>query len=108
MPDRDTHHRDPAVPGHPGQRRFGGAWAKAEIFLGLLAAGLGLFVGIWMLMRPAAEIDWRLVASGLALFVLGGYLTLAGHRSHLYRVSGEMTARLLEEIRRSQEKVESR
>jgi hypothetical protein len=41
-----------------------------------------------------------LVAGGLGLFVLGGYLALAGHRSHLYRWNNRNTVFLLDEIRR--------
>ncbi|MCI0459129.1 MAG: hypothetical protein L0Z62_19405 [Gemmataceae bacterium] len=88
MPTRQQQQADP--------RRFGGAWAKIEIFLGLTAAGLGLFLGNWLLTRPQAEIDWPLVAAGLTLFVLGGYLALAGQRSHLYR-SNLLTAAALAE-----------
>jgi hypothetical protein len=70
-------------------------WAKVEIFLGLGAAGVGLFLGHWALFRPLVEPAWDLVATGLALFVLGGYLTLAGHRSHLYQSLNEQTALLI-------------
>lgn len=78
--------------------RLNRAWAKAEIFLGLLAAGAGLFLGL-----PAAarsEVVWELIAAGLALFVLGGYLALAGHRSHLYMASTDRLVLLVEEIRK--------
>ncbi|HEV3497695.1 MAG TPA: hypothetical protein VHA34_15225, partial [Actinomycetes bacterium] len=61
-----------------GYRRLSPGWAKAEIFLGLLAAGAGLLLGQWGLSRPAADVPWVLAAGGLALFVLGGYLALAG------------------------------
>ncbi len=84
--------------------RFGGTWAKIEIFLGLSANGVGLFSGIGLLSRPASDIDWGLVACALALFVLGGYLTLAGHRSHLYRSDNELAAHLTHEIRRLHDK----
>jgi hypothetical protein len=92
----------------PDPRRFGGAWAKIEIFLGLAAAGTGLFLGDWLLARPLAELDWGLVAAALALFVLGGYLALAGHRSHLYRSNLLTAASLAEAIHRPQGKVDSR
>jgi hypothetical protein len=75
-------------------------WAKVEILLGLTAFGIGVLLGQWTLSRPAAEIAWGLAAAALALIVLGGYLTLAGHRSHLYQSSNERTALLIEEIRR--------
>jgi hypothetical protein len=94
----------PAPPHDP--RRFGGAWAKIEIFLGLTAAGLGLFLAHWLLGRPRVDPDWPLLAAALALFVLGGYLALAGHRSHLYRSNLQSAAFLAETIRRLQEKVD--
>jgi hypothetical protein len=89
-------------------RRFGGAWAKTEIFLGLAAAGVGLFLGHWLLARPSAELAWGLLSAALALFVLGGYLALAGHRSHLYRSNMQTAASLAAAIHRLQEKVDSR
>ncbi len=73
-------------------------WAKAEILLGLFTAGLGLFLGDWAFGRPG-ETPWLLAAAGLLLFVLGGYLALAGHRSHLYQSNNELAAYLAEEIR---------
>jgi hypothetical protein len=79
-------------------------WAKAEIFLGLGAVGLGLLLGEWALSRPAAELEWGAAAAGWLLFVLGGYLAAAGHRSHLYQSNNELTAYLIEEIRRLQAK----
>ncbi len=81
--------------GHKPLNRF---WAKAELFLGLLSAGVGLLLGIWSLSRPTAEIAWGLIAAALTLLVLGSYLTLAGHRSHLYQSANELTAYLAELI----------
>jgi hypothetical protein len=80
-----------------GHRPLTRSWAKAEILLGLLGAGLGLFVGAGAFGR-AGESPW-LLAAGLPLFVLGGYLALAGHRSHLYQSNNELAAYLAEEIR---------
>jgi hypothetical protein len=76
--------------------RFGGAKAKVEIFVGLAAAGAGILLGDWVMGHPTAEIDWGLAAGALGLFVLGGYLTLAGHRSHIYRSNIELETRLVE------------
>jgi hypothetical protein len=75
-------------------------WAKLEILLGLAASGVGLLFSQWLLTQPEAGRSWGLVAAALALFVLGGYLALAGHRSHLYQSSNKLTALLLEEMRR--------
>ncbi|HYT91204.1 MAG TPA: hypothetical protein VEL76_20995 [Gemmataceae bacterium] len=91
----------------PDPRRFGRAWAKTEIFLGLAAAGAGLLLGNRTFARPLHEVSWTQVAAGLALFVLGGYLALAGHRSHLYRSNIELRSSLVEEIHRLKDKVES-
>src|SRR5947209_2018443 len=87
-------------PPPPDPRHFGRAWAKVEIFLGLAAAGAGLLLGSRTVARPLHEVSWGQVAAGLALFVLGGYLTLAGHRSHLYRSILQTQASLVEEIHR--------
>jgi hypothetical protein len=84
-----------------GYRRLSGGWAKAEILLGLLAAGAGLFLGQWALSRPDPAVPWGAAAGGLALFALGGYLALAGQRSHLYRAANERAAYVIAEVRRA-------
>jgi hypothetical protein len=81
-----------------GYQPLNRTWAKAELLLGLGAAGVGVLLGVWAVSRPAA--DWGLAAGGLALWVLGAYLALAGHRSHLYQSGNERTAFLLGELRR--------
>src|SRR5277367_19473 len=73
-----------------GYRRLNPAWAKLEILLGLSAAGTGLFLGP----GAFAQFDWPTAGGALALFVLGSYLALAGHRSHLYRSMNDRTAYL--------------
>jgi hypothetical protein len=85
-----------------GYRRLSRSWAKAEILLGLLAAGVGQLLGIYSVTRES--VLWEFAVPSLALFVLGGYLTLAGHRSHLYQSSNERLALLLEESRQSHSK----
>lgn len=82
-----------------GYRRLSRLWAKVEILFGLLAAGVGLFLGVYALSR--SEPEWAFVAPALALFVLGGYLALAGHRSHLYQADNDRLVLLVEEIRHS-------
>lgn len=80
-----------------GYQRLNRTRAKAELFLGLMAGGIGLFLGQYAVTWPS--LAWDLVAAGLSLFVLGGYLTLAGHRSHLYQSSLEGLVLAIEEIR---------
>jgi hypothetical protein len=79
------------------RRPLNRAWAKGEIVLGLLAAGAGMMLGQFGLAQPSPE--WALAVAGLALFVLGGYLALAGNRSHLYQSSNDRVALLIEEMR---------
>ncbi len=85
-----------------GYRRLSRGWAKAEILLGLTAAGIGLLLGHYAVSGPT--FFWELAAPGLVLFVLGGYLALAGHRSHLYQSSTEQLVLLVEEIRQHHSK----
>jgi hypothetical protein len=92
-----------AVDESPDPYRFGGAWAKIEILLGLTGVGMALFLGGQQASRPGTQVEWEMVAAALALFVHGGYLALAGHRSHLYCSNLIMTAALTKEIQRSKE-----
>jgi hypothetical protein len=82
-----------------GYRPLNRTWAKVEILLGLAAAGAGLLLGQWAVVQ-GVKIEWGLLVGSLALFVLGWYLALAGHRSHLYQSSNELRAYLVEEIHR--------
>jgi hypothetical protein len=68
-----------------GLKRLRLAWAKAEILLGLSAAAVGMR---WLASSPAE------VWLGGASFVLGGYLAMAGHRSHLYLAMNRQNAHL--------------
>src|SRR5690242_1419880 len=71
-------------------------WAKLEILLGLTAAAIGLFAGMHQSRRPTHEVPpWAWVGP-VALVALGGYLALAGHRSHLYQSSNRLAAYLAE------------
>jgi len=69
-------------------------WAKGEILLGLAAAGVGLMLMVRGKIFGAEEIGGRVV------FVLGGDLAMAGHRSHLYQSNNELAAYLADEIRK--------
>jgi hypothetical protein len=74
-------------------------WAKVEILLGLFASGVALIAAVRLAHRPEVEVpEWAWLGP-LALFVLGGYLALAGHRSHLYQSHNRLTAYLAEQIR---------
>lgn len=79
-----------------GYKPLNRTWAKLEIALGLTAAGGGLLFSQWALLQLPSELP--LVLAGLCLFVLGGYLALAGSRSHLYQSNNELTAYLADQI----------
>jgi hypothetical protein len=103
-----------------GYGRLGRVRAKIIVFLGLLAAGGGLFLSAWALSPPVyvevfraegeivkvtplwnpAEVNWPFAIGGLALFVLGGYLALAGHRCLLDSWSNEWASILLDHLER--------
>ncbi len=73
-----------------GHRRLSRTWAKLEILLGLGTASGGMLVGIWAVSRSVAE--WAMALAGWLLMVLGGYLALAGSRSHIYQSANELAA----------------
>ena len=78
-------------------------WAKVELFLGLAVAVAGLFGGMHSVAYEArtGESDaWTKWVGHGALVVLGGYLALAGHRSHLYQSNNRLAAHLAELIRK--------
>jgi hypothetical protein len=77
-----------------GLRRLNPVWAKLEILLGLLAAGAGVAL---VARSPAGDLAGP--AAGVGLFALGGYLALAGHRSHLYQSNNRLAAYLAELLR---------
>ena len=81
-----------------GHRRLSRSWAKVEILLGLFSASLGILLGNWVLSQDG-DVHWPLAVADLLLFVFGGYLALAGHRSHIYQSNNELAAYLAEEIR---------
>jgi hypothetical protein len=77
-----------------GLKRLRGWWAKAEIALGLFGAAVGLQAGVRLAGRPDHEVpEWAWLGPA-ALITLGGYLALAGHRSHLYQSNNRLAAYL--------------
>lgn len=81
-----------------GLKRLSPAWAKAEIFLGLGAMGLGSYCLAFAAAHP--EIFQSFFWGGWLFFVFGGYWALAGHRSHIYQSNILLTAYLAELIRK--------
>lgn len=73
---------------------FWKTWAKLELGGGLAAAAGGL---VGLVHGP----DAVTIGCGAALVALGGYLALAGHRSHLYQSNNRLAAYLAAVVRRS-------
>lgn len=71
-------------------------WAKIEIMLGLAAVSVGV-VATARGIAPE-NIYWSLIVSGCALITSGGYLAMAGHRSHLYQSNNQLTAYLIARV----------
>ncbi|MCS6865177.1 MAG: hypothetical protein RMJ56_13405 [Gemmataceae bacterium] len=82
-----------------GWKPLSAHWAKAEIVLGFLAAALGFIGGIKLAMLPETSTPVWLWMAPVLLITLGGYLALAGHRSHLYQSNNRLAAYLAEIIR---------
>jgi hypothetical protein len=87
-----------------GYKPLNRAWAKLEILLGLTAAGAGLLLGDWTVSHAEPELVPRAIFAALTLFTFGGYLTLAGHRSHLYQSNNALTAFVVSEIHKLRDK----
>jgi hypothetical protein len=75
-----------------GFRRPNLTWAKLEILLGLLAVSAGHLLSIYTIVHAGPRYFWLLVAASVVLQSLGGYLALAGHRSHLYQAQNKLAA----------------
>jgi hypothetical protein len=74
-------------------------WAKAEILIGLFVVATGLVVGMRLATDPAAAASEWIWLGPVLLITLGGYLALAGHRSHLYQSNNRLAAYLADLIR---------
>ena len=81
-----------------GYKHLSRVWAKVEILFGLGAAGIGMLLGGWAVSRPTVQLLWA--GASLLLFLLGWYLALAGTRSHLYRSMNDLTAMMVDEMRK--------
>lgn len=68
-----------------GLKRLSPAWAKIEIVVGLSCATCGL-----RFLTGDGVAAWL----GGLLCILGSYLAMAGHRSHLYQAMNRQNARL--------------
>lgn len=75
-----------------GMKRLSRGWAKIEIVFGLSATAIGLMLGNHAALSPL------LALGSLLLFVVGGYLALAGNRSLLYQSNNLLVAYLSEEM----------
>ena len=84
LPDRDPAWEEVYLRA-TGLSSLSPTWAKVEIVGGLAAAAGGL-----KLLLATGHESW----SGAALMVLGLYLAMAGHRSHLYQSQNRQAAYL--------------
>ena len=73
-------------------------WPKMEILLGLVAVSSGHLLSIYTIVHAGPTYFWLLVATSVLLQSLGGYLALAGHRSHFYQSQNKLTAWLAAQI----------
>jgi hypothetical protein len=80
-------------------KRLNPLWAKLEILLGLLAVAVGLVGGKKLAALPETEPPFWAWLGPVLLITFGGYLALAGHRSHLYQSNNRLAAYLAELIR---------
>jgi hypothetical protein len=81
-------------------KRLNPRWAKLEIVLGMFAVATGFLLSDWSAHRSDSNMSWSQAAAAILLVVFGGYLAMAGHRSHLYQSNNRLTALLMHEIRR--------
>ena len=82
-----------------GLKRLNPGWPKVEILLGLVAAAVGL-VACLNPPEVVAELGLGATLIGIVLVVLGAYLAMAGHRSHLYQSQNRLAAWLASRIER--------
>jgi hypothetical protein len=81
-----------------GWKPLHAGWAKLEILFGLVAVSAGHLCGIYGIVHVAAPSLWYLIVASLLLQSLGGYLALAGHRSHVYQSQNKLAGWLAAQI----------
>ena len=81
-----------------GLKRLNPTWAKIEILTGLTAVSGGHLCGVFAIVHLRSTPFWAMIAASLLLQSLGGYLALAGHRSHVYQSNNKLTAWLARQI----------
>jgi hypothetical protein len=74
-------------------------WAKAEIFLGVTAATIGLMIAIRVLGSASVDIDWMRFVVSMVLLVFA----TAGHGGHLYQSNNTLVACLAAEISKTRQ-----
>lgn len=90
MADRSTTELENRLYEELGLKRLSPAWAKAEILLGLAAVSAGHLCGVYSIVHLSGQQFWVFVTASLLLQSLGGYLGLAGHRSHVYQSQNKL------------------
>ncbi|HEX8324532.1 MAG TPA: hypothetical protein VF595_11545 [Tepidisphaeraceae bacterium] len=72
-----------------GFKALSPVWAKLEIFGGLACVWLSFRIDQVAALPPDSVL---VVLASLGLFVLGGYLAMAGSRSHMYQSNNRLAA----------------
>jgi hypothetical protein len=84
-------------------------WGRGEMLAGLLGVAVSVCLMLFLAVEAlhgagpkdtVADRFFNVTAVGaVSLFALGGYLTLAGHRRHLYESNDRLTAYLADLVR---------
>jgi hypothetical protein len=90
VPDQSTSEIEKRFYQELGLNRLSPAWAKAEILLGLAAVSAGHLCGVYAIVHLGGQQFGAFVTASLLLQSLGGYLALAGHRSHVYQSQNKL------------------
>ena len=84
------------------RKRLSPVWAKLEIVICLTVAAIGQLIAIREVVTQPDPITAP-TAAGVVLFVLGLYLAMAGHRSHLYQSNNRLAAYLIAKMQQVNE-----